>query len=71
MNNSEWKYINMQNNLVHVTILLQEFLSNISWVGVFPYPLRFSLRVLNSLARIISTWIVKPVTGILGTRTKK
>lgn len=71
VNTSDWTYINMQNNSVHVTILLQGFLSVISQVGIFPYPLRFFSRVLSSLAGTISTWMVKPITGILGTRTKE
>lgn len=70
VNISDWRHNNIHNNLVHVTILLQEFLSVISWVGVFPHSPRFSLRVLNASAGICSIWMVEPITGILDTRTK-
>lgn len=69
VNISDWKYITMQNNSVRVTVL--RIFKCYFMAGVFPHPLTFSLRVLNSFAGVISTWMVKPVTSILGTLTKE
>lgn len=40
-------------------------------VDVFPHPLMFSLKVLNSFAGIICTRMVKPMSSVLGTGTKE